>query len=352
MRGPGEGGAQVATDPMLEALARVAPGTPLREAIENILRAHTGGLIVVGGEPEIDAMMAGGVRLDVPFAHHLLYELAKMDGAIVLDRDARRIRSANVELLPPSHLPSSETGMRHRTAERVARATEALVIAISQRRNLVSLYRGSQRYVLHDLGYILTKATQALDSLGRFDRLYRSAARRLGEAEERGGVRVGMVVECLRRLALAIQVRREIVRYGVELGREGRLVEAQAKEFPPLERLEEEWVALWLDYRRNPLLPVPEPPSDPQAWEGADWLARLEYPHGEVPVEPRGYRWLRKVPRLPAAVVERLVDRFGSLERLKRASREELDAIEGIGPQRASAIWQELHGQAVPEQLP
>lgn len=338
----------MAGDPMLEALARVAPGTALREAIENILRAHTGGLIVVGGEPEIDSMMAGGVRLDVPFAHGLLYELAKMDGAIVLDGELRRIRSANVELIPPSHIPSSETGMRHRTAERVARATDALAIAVSQRRSLVSLYRGNQRYLLHDLGYILTKATQALSSLGRYDRLYRSAARRLGEAEAHGTVRVGLVVECLRRMAFAIQIRREILRYGVELGREGRLIDAQVKEFPALE---EEWVALWLDYRRNPLLPVPEPPSDPQAWDSADWLARLEYPGEEVAVEPRGYRWLRRIPRLPANVVERLISRFGSLERLKQASPDDLDAIEGIGPQRASAIWQELHAGALPEKL-
>ncbi|CAB1129988.1 diadenylate cyclase; DNA integrity scanning protein; cell cycle checkpoint DNA scanning protein [Candidatus Hydrogenisulfobacillus filiaventi] len=327
------------SEEMLAALAKVAPGTGLREAIENILRAHTGALIVVGGEPDIDAIVNGGFRLDVPFQAGLVYELAKMDGAILLDADVRRIRAANVELLPAQTLLSNETGMRHRTAERVARSTDALVVAISQRRNLVSLYRGTERYLLHDLGYILTKANQALASLNRYDRLWHAAARRLTLAELQGPVPIREVVEVLHRLALVIRIREEIRGYVLELGDEGHLIDLQLEEFPPPGRA---WEALWKDYAVDPEAPVPAPgPS--RAWDPAEWERRLGYGGPDELAVPRGWRALQQVPRLPPALIERVVRHFGTLPRLRAAAPDELDRIEGIGPQRARLIWRELH---------
>ena len=102
------------------ALKSIAPGTPLREGLEHILRAKTGALIVVSDSPTIMALVDGGFAIECDYSPAHLYELAKMDGALVLSQDGKKIRYANAQLIPDSSIPSAETGTRHRTAERVA----------------------------------------------------------------------------------------------------------------------------------------------------------------------------------------------------------------------------------------
>ncbi len=326
-------------DQILGMLAMVSPGTALREAIDNIIKARTGALIVVGGEPGIDEDFEGGFSLDVPFHHALVYELAKMDGAIVLDREMSRIRRANVELRPKLTASSTETGMRHRAAERIARTRDAIVIAVSQRRSVVSIYGGGARYVLHDLSFILTKATGALTSLSRYDRLYRSAARRLLENEVRGASFFADVVEVLRRVLIAIQIRNEIYRYIVELGRDGRLIDLQLEEYPDLHR---EWEWIFADYRAQPSLKVLDPVEMDGAaqWGLEQWARALGYRRTPDMVDARGFRLLHTVPRLPESVILQVVEKFGSLTGLRQASQDQLDQLPDVGPQRARAICQ------------
>lgn len=223
---------------MLQEVAKVAPGTPLREAIDRIIRAQCGALMVIGGEPDIDLDCKGGFRLDIPFHPALVYELAKMDGAIVLDRTMSRVRMANVEMVPLLEAKATESGIRHRTAEKLARTRNVLVVAISERRGTVSLYRGTERFVLHDLSYILAKAQGAVNSLSRYDRLFRGAVRRLAEAELYAGVRLEDIVEVLRRGLVALEVRDELNGYIVELGKDGHLMDLQLEEYPDIRR---EW---------------------------------------------------------------------------------------------------------------
>lgn len=326
-------------DQILGVLAKVSPGTALREAIDNIIKARTGALIVVGGEPGIDEDFEGGFSLDVPFHHALVYELAKMDGAIVLDHAISRIRRANVELRPKMTAASTETGMRHRAAERIARTRDAIVIAVSQRRSVVSIYWGEARYVLHDLSFILTKATGALTSLSRYDRLYRSAARRLSESEVRGASFFADVVEVLRRALIAIQIRNEIYRYIVELGRDGRLIDLQLEEYPDLHR---EWEWIFADYRAQPSLKVLDPVEMDGAaqWGPEQWARALGYRRAPETVDARGFRLLHTVPRLPESVILQVVEKFGSLTALRHASQDQLDQLPDVGPQRARAICQ------------
>ncbi len=326
-------------DQILGVLAKISPGTALREAIDNIIKARTGALIVVGGEPDIDEDFEGGFTLDVPFHHALVYELAKMDGAIVLDRDITRIRRANVELLPKISAISTETGMRHRAAERIARTRDAIVIAVSQRRSVVSIYWGQVRYVLHDLSFILTKATGALTSLSRYDRLYRSAVRRLSENEVRGESLWSDVVEVLRRVLIAIQIRNEIHRYVVEMGRDGRLVDLQLEEYPDLHR---EWEWIFSDYRAQPSIAILDPVEIDGAaqWGSEQWARTLGYRRPPETLEARGFRLLHTVPRLPEAVIADVIETFGTLKRLREASLQDLDQLPDVGPQRARAICQ------------
>ena len=330
-------------DPMLEILTKVAPGTGLREAIDNIIKARTGALLVIGGEPDIDLDCQGGFVLNVPFNAAQVYELAKMDGAILLDRDLTRIVRANVELVPKIGALSSETGMRHRTAERVARTRDAIVVTVSQRRSVVTVYWKQTRYVLHDLAFILTKATGALASLSRYDRLYRSGARRLTEAEIRDEVQLDDVAELLRRTLIAIQIRAEIRRYVVELGQDGHLVDLQLEEYPDLRR---EWQWIWMDYRAHATVPILDPETtDAVQWGPDQWAKALGYRHIPEHMEPRGFRILHAVPRLPESIIRAVIEEFGSLTRLRRATTADLDRIREVGPQRARAIWSMFHNE-------
>lgn len=335
----------------LRALRMVAPGTPLYEGLENVLRARTGALIVVGDTPEMLALVDGGFRIDAELNPSALYELCKMDGAIVLSADARRILLANVQLQPDPLLPTRETGTRHRTAERVARQTGQLVIAISQRRNVITLYQGNWKYLLPEVSVLLTKANQALSTLEKYKSVLEQALTELNALEFEGLVTLQDVVTVIQRAQMVDRIVREIERYVVELGTEGRLVELQMEE--TLNGLEDEGMLAVKDY-----LADDDGRSAEQVWQTMEgWssddivdqalVARsLGYapaaPNLDQPVTPRGYRLLGKIPRLPGPVIENLVRTFKNLSAVLAATVEELDAVDGIGEVRAKSIREGL----------
>jgi diadenylate cyclase len=150
---------------VLTAVARIAPGTPLRQGIDDIIRSREGALIVIGDPAELSFMFSGGIELAQPFSPQLLYELSKMDGAIVVDTAIAKITHANVQLMPDPTIPSDETGTRHRTAERVAKQTNALVISISQQRETVTVFVDRSRYQLDAIADVLAKTNQAVATL-------------------------------------------------------------------------------------------------------------------------------------------------------------------------------------------
>jgi diadenylate cyclase len=163
---------------LVRALEMVAPGTAVREGIEHILHAHTGALICIGDSDELSFLYSGGVKLEVDYAPAMLYQLAKMDGAITLSENATKIQWANVQLMPDPTITSLETGTRHRTAERVSKQTSALVIAISADRSIVSLYLDGAKYILEDIPIVLAKATSTAAASTRSRRvLPRSSSR-------------------------------------------------------------------------------------------------------------------------------------------------------------------------------
>ena len=329
----------------LEALRNVAPGSLLREGLDQILRARTGALVVVGDGPDIMALLDGGFKVDRELQPSSLYELSKMDGALVLSRDGRRILFANVQLLPDRAIPSLETGIRHRTAERMARQTGDLVIAISQRRNIVTLYQGEVKYVLRDIGFILTKANQAIQTLGRYRAVVDQALANLTALEFEDLVTLMDVTTALHRTGMVLVIKDEIDRYVRELGTEGRLVGMQLEELAG--DIAEEAGLLARDYSVTGNADVVV------ALNGSTLLGDdlselvelsrgLGYPGGlgalDQGVTPRGFRILRRIPRLPVPVIENLVRAFGNLQRTLNATLEELDKVEGIGEVRARTI--------------
>lgn len=329
-------------------LRQVAPGTPLREGIENVLHAGTGGLIVLGDGPEVLVLAAGGFDMDFPFTPAALYELSKMDGAIILTADAKRIVRANVQLVPDPNVPSVETGIRHRSAERVSRQTGAVVVAVSQRRHQVTLYQGTLRHVLRDAAQVLGRANQALQALERQRIALAAELADLDAVEFSSEATLSDVTSAVQRFALLDRIAREVSGYVEELGIEGRMVAVQLHELT--RSLSEEILYVLRDYAADSSLDHARGVREQLAVWSAEALldlgavARSLGQTGELEqvVQPRGLRMLRRVPRLPPPVADKLVQRFGSLARLLGASLEELDAVEGIGTARAHAIRRHL----------
>ena len=339
-------------DRMLAALEAVAPGTELREALDYIIAANTGALVVLGDTAAVDRLCNGGFLLSAPFTPQRMFELAKMDGAITLDEGCNTIIKANVHLVPDPKLPTSETGMRHRTAERVSRQTAALVISVSQRRDLVTLYRGGDKVVLEQIEVVLAKANQALMTLQRFRSRLDETSERLTALEFDDAVTVGDVVSVLQSQLMVQRVAREVGRYVTELGAEGRLVELQMGEL--IASVEDEHMMLLRDYVVEPgarkasvARSTLSQMTGQQVLDEVGLAQSMGFPASgdilEFHVQPRGYRVLRRIPMLPTTVANRLVERFGTLSGLLLASEAQLDDVDGVGARRARAIRDGMH---------
>lgn len=336
---------------MNQLLQLVAPGTPFRDGLENVLRAKTGALIVVGYSPEVMQVVDGGFSINCDFTPNYLYELAKMDGAIILSEDLRRILYANTQLIPDSTIPSTETGIRHRTAERVAKQTGKLVVSISQRRNVITLYQGHLRYALKDIGVILTKANQAIQTLEKYKAVLSQDFTNLSAAEFEEMVTLQEVASVVQRVERVLRVKTEIKRYINELGTEGRLISMQMEEL--VGGVEEEAWFLLKDYvkdngddRIREIRTSLKKLETEELLDPANVIRLLGYAHpaamAEESVQPRGYRLLNKIPRLPVIIMNNLVEKFGRLPHIVMATIEELDEVDGIGEVRARAIREGL----------
>ncbi|MDX6211733.1 MAG: diadenylate cyclase [Frankiales bacterium] len=340
-------------DQLRSTLAAVAPGTPLRDGLERILRGNTGGLIVLGYDRGVEALCTGGFRLDVEFSPTRLRELAKMDGAIVVGDDLLRIVRAAVHLVPDPTIPTEESGTRHRTAERVARQTGYPVISVSQSMRIIVLYVDGRRYVVDDSAAILSRANQALATLERYKLRLDEVAGTLSALEIEDLVTVRDAMAVTQRLEMVRRIAREIEGYVVELGTDGRLLALQLDELMAGVEAERELVIR--DYvpqggRRTrtteDVLPDLDGLSATELLELPAIAKVVGFPSNgdamDAPVSPRGYRLLAKVPRLPRTVVDRLVEHFGSLQKLLAAGIDDLQAVEGVGETRARGVREGL----------
>jgi diadenylate cyclase len=349
-RPPGEGPRR---DPrLLDSIARVAPGTRLRGGIEDIIRSGEGALIVIGDPQKLSFLYSGGIPLNLKFSSQFLYELAKMDGAIVVNESISRLAYANVQLMPDPAIPSRETGTRHRTAERVAKQTGALVIAISQERETLTLFVDDHRYLLGRVPEVLARANQALATLEAYRRRLDQQLARLTSLELSGAVRLEDVLGVVQRAEMSTRVGQEIECDYIELGSEGRLIRLQLEEL--IHELPGEKRALIRDYHAaggneaDKALGRLSKLSSAELVETELLLQLLAYRRRINPfdhrVEPRGYRALSHVPRLSGAAVSRIVNAFGGLSAIMAASEEELRAVEGIGSNRVRDIKDGLRG--------
>ncbi|MFV2009474.1 MULTISPECIES: DNA integrity scanning diadenylate cyclase DisA [unclassified Micromonospora] len=339
-------------DPLRANLALMAPGTALRDGLERILRGRTGALIVLGHDKQVDSLCTGGFPLDVEFSSTRVRELCKMDGAVVLSSDGTRIVRAAVHLMPDPSIPTDESGTRHRTAERVARQTGYPVISVSQSMRIISLYVNGQRHVLDDSAAILSRANQALATLERYKLRLDEVSGTLSALEIEDLVTVRDAVAVVQRLEMVRRIADEIAGYVVELGTDGRLLALQLDEL--MAGVDADRTLVIRDY----LPTVRKARTLDEALVELDLLTATElidlvavakaigYAAStealDAAVSPRGFRLLAKVPRLPVSVVDRLVNHFGSLQRLLGATVEDLQAVDGVGDARARSVREGL----------
>ncbi len=356
-------------EPLIEALALVAPGTALRDGIDRILQAKRGALLVVGDDPVVLSICTGGFLLDAEFSPQRLSELAKMDGAIILAPDTSRIARANVHLVPRASIPTSETGTRHRTAERVARSIDVPVVTASEAMGTVTVYRHARKHTLQRTGHLVARATQAVTTVQRFKTRFDFALATLSTLEVEDAVSVRDVVGVLQPGEMVLRIVEEIEDYLVELGEDGRLIRLQLEELGA--GLDEALLLVVLDYVVAKGAPRPSRPGGDGRGDGRtgrELAARraLEALHALTPeqlldqglvagvlglgsggldagVEARGYRLLHQLPRVSDVIVERIVDRFATLPRIMQASLGELEQVGGVGEAKARSV---KHGLA------
>lgn len=334
-----------------DILKLIAPGTKIREGLENILKAKTGALIVVGDSKEILDLVDGGFNLDVEYTSSKLYELAKMDGAIVLSEDLKKILIANAQIIPSSQILTNETGTRHRTAERTAKQTGALVISVSQRRNIITIFKGNLRYVLEDTSKVITKANQALQTVEKYKKVFDNKLSLLNEYEFNDIVTLENVIVSIQRAEMVMKIAEEVKKAIYELGEEGRLLQMQLDELIGDLHLEETLIIK--DYITNSkkvntekvLFDIKELNHEDlmKSQVIAKLLGYEDFDnYEEVGVYTKGYRVLNKIPRMPSNIVENLVKSFKSFQHILAADIPELDEVEGIGEIRARTIKQSL----------
>jgi diadenylate cyclase len=336
---------------MLAALAAVAPGTALREGLDRILQANKGALIVVGDGPEVLNICSGGFLLDAAFSPQRLSELAKMDGAIILASDAGRIARANVHLVPNPNVPTSETGTRHRTAERVARSIDVPVISVSEDMAIIAVYVSDQKHPLESIPRLLMRANQGLQTLERYRTRLDAVTSALSALEVEDLVTVRDVVTVLQRTEMVGRIADEITGAIVELGVDGRLVALQLDEL--LGQVEEDRRLVVLDYfyeesswHLDQAMAALDSLGTEELLDLKAVSSALHLPRNmsdlDAHVEPRGYRLLARLPRVPEPVVTGIVARFGTLQKVLRATVDELADIPGVDDSRARAIKEGL----------
>lgn len=333
-----------------KALHLIAPGTELREGLERIQHSHTGALIVLGDSPELDAIVDGGFHVNVEFSASRLRELCKMDGAVIVDTDSGIITRANVQLNTDPSIPTDESGMRHRTAQRTARQVRLPVLSLSASMRLISIYVGDIHYTVEEPEVLLSRANQAVDTLDRYSQRLEEVMTTLAVFEMRDTVTIRDVATVIQRMEMIRRITSEINEYIEELGADGRLLALQVDDL--LRGAASERALVLRDYIRNPdnvseaeqRLSELSGDSLVDLSEIANTLGLGVYDPADLDrtVTARGIRALSMVPRLPWHTVQQISARWPTLTELRNATNEDLQTIEGIGPYRAQMIVEHL----------
>lgn len=326
-----------------EALKFLAPGTPIRDGLDRIVRGRTGALVVLGDDERVAAICDGGFEFDVPLLPTKLRELSKMDGAVILNSDGTRIHRANVQLMPDSSFHTDESGTRHRSAERTALMTGHPVIAVSQSMNIITVYVDDKRHMLQEPAAIMDRANQAIATLERYRVRLDEVNERLFEAEIHGTATMADVITVLQREIMLLEVSRSLDQDVLELGVDGKQLAIQLTELRG--DSDRELDLLIRDYLVAAGLPADEDVaevfaeidtlSESELLKSSTLARLLGLPTTEEAlsqwISPRGYRVLARIPRVQTFLMDKIVASLGGVEALLQASEAELAAIDNVG---------------------
>jgi diadenylate cyclase len=338
-----------ANEQMRDALARISPGTPLRDGIDRVVRAKAGALLVLDDGPDVLSICSGGFLVDAPYSPQRLSELAKMDGAIIISSDGGRIARANVHLVPDPTVPTSETGTRHRTAERVARSLRVPVVSASEEMGVINVYAGGGKRQLQEIGRLLERANQALQTLERYKVRLNDAIASLTAVEVEDLATLRDVAGVVQRGEMVHRIADEIELMIVELGVDARLLRLQLDEVygeidGELELVVRDYVAD--DLTAAETLTQMSRLSDEDIHDlrqTAEALHRLDDDADlGMSVAPRGLRLLNRTKRLSPESAEAIAGHFDGLSKLQRATIDDLSEVAGIDGSTAAEVRETL----------
>ena len=323
---------------------QLLPGEPLRLGVDLIANKNAGALIVIGTSSKLDKISSGGITLNnCSYSPEMLSELAKMDGAIIVSEDVGKILKANVHLNPDDKIQTSETGTRHRTAQRTSSSINLPVVAVSEESSTIKVFDNSEVVELEESSAILGRVNESLQSIDRMRRRFDEAVANLGELELENSLTNQEVLQVIQRgellTRLASQVRLEAEKLGTEAG----LITIQIDSL-------ESGVTSTLNLVLKDHLPgrkfrVTSKVLDEiselsyQELNTIDYLGSIltKLPLDDISV-PRGYRVLARLPDLPDNLHDSIVQKYKSLPKLLSAPTEKLYEIEGIGRNRAQQL--------------
>ena len=323
---------------------QLIPGEPLRNGLDLIADKKTGALIVIGTTPKLEKLSSGGLNLkNCAYTAEMLSELSKMDGAIIVDSEVNNILKANVHLNPSDIIETTETGTRHRTAERVSIETGLNVVAVSEESSTIKVFNGKSVTELEDSSIILGRVNESLQSVDRTRRRFDDAVLELGELEIENTLTNQQVLEVIQRGELLGRLSQQVRNEAVDLGEDSGLVMIQIDSL-------ESGVRNTLNLVLKDHLPAKKFRNINKA---VDELSNLTYeelntiqhlgsvlfmePLDEISVS-KGYRVLARLPGLPDNLHDSLIQKFKTLPNLLNASTEKLFEVEGIGRSRAQQL--------------
>lgn len=325
-------------------LTQLLPGEPLRIGVDLIADKKSGALIVIGSSTKLDKISSGGVDLiNCEYSPEMLSELAKMDGAIIVDEFVTKILKANVHLNPSDALSTTQTGTRHRTAERTAEETGLTVITVSEESSLVKVFTNSETTELEEPSVILGRVNESLQSVDRTRRRFDDAVAELGELEIENSLSNQQVLEVIQRGELLTRLAKQVRSEALHLGGEAGLVLIQIDSL-------ESGVTNTLNLVLKDHLPVKKYRSivkaideiSRQSYEQLNDIDYLGSVLGKLPLDDlstsKGYRVLARLPNLPENLHDSIIQKFKTLPKLLSASPEKLYEIEGIGRGRAQQL--------------
>ena len=323
---------------------QLIPGQPLRNGVDLIADKKTGALIVIGTSAKLEKISSGGVSLNsCSYTPEMMSELAKMDGAIIVDKSVNNILKANVHLNPSDDIPTSQTGTRHRTAERVSVETDLSVVAVSEESSTIKVFKGNNVNELEESSIIFGRVNESLQSVDRTRRRFDDAVLELGELEIENTLTNQQVLEVIQRGELLGRLSHQVRKEASDLGEDSGLVMIQIDSL-------ESGVRNTLDLVLKDHLPAKRFRNINKA---VDEIANLTYEElntiehlgsvlfmeslDEVSVS-KGYRVLARLPGLPDNLHDSLIQKFKNLPNLLNASTDKLFEVEGIGRNRAQQL--------------